>query len=255
MCVQLTSGWLDSIARAAVDARSPPRILDVQNEVDRAMQTMPTLTRHAAKLTASANRTHSRGSRTVVLGVLLCQAILMACHSNDPRRAREALAWSAWVEDAAAERGYVKPGDFAQFGCPPGWRGVEETAAALRGRQVSTTYMGTDPPPYEGTITCVSQKEFALPAQSTSAPPRADPVRRPLAPVWVSTGADGITIGFRRELPSSAPIYIGQDTPCGPRIIGVELGDLLKWLSDPYSGPKRNFLGMISAGCPEQNRR
>ena len=216
---------------------------------------MPMLTHHAAKLTASGNRPNSRGTRTVVLGLLLCQAMLMACHSNEPHRARDPLGWSAWVEDAAAQRGYIKPGDFAQFGCPPGWMGVEETAAALRGREVSATYMGPDPPPHEGTITCVSQREFALPAQSTSAHPRADPVRRPLTPVWVATGGDGITIGFTRELPSSAPVYIGQDTPCGPRLIGVELGDLLKWLSDPYSGPKRHFLGMISGGCPEQKQR
>lgn len=179
----------------------------------------------------------------------------MACHGNESHRAREPLGWSAWVEDAAAQRGYIKPGDFAQFGCPPGWMGIEETAAALRGREVSATYMGTDPPPHEGTITCVSQREFALPAQSTKAHPRADPVRRPLTPVWVATGGDGITIGFTRDLPSSAPVYIGQDTPCGPRLIGVELGDLLRWLSDPYSGPKRHFLGMISGGCPEQKQR
>ena len=216
---------------------------------------MPTLTRHTAKLTALANWSNSRSTRTVVFGVLLCQAALTACHGKDARRFLAPLAWSAWIEDAAVQRGYIKPGDFAQFGCPPGWRGIEETAAALRGHEVSTTYMGADPQPREGTITCVSQREFALPAQSTSKHPRADPVRRPLTPVWVSTGGDGITIGFARELPSSAPIYIGQDTPCGPRLIGVELGDLLKWLSDPSSGPQRHFLGMISSGCPEQNRR
>jgi len=27
------------------------------------------------------------------------------------------------------------------------------------------------------------------------------------------------------------------------------------WLSDPTWGPRRNFHGMISSGCPEQNRR
>jgi hypothetical protein len=80
-------------------------------------------------------------------------------------------------------------------------------------------------------------------------------VSRPLTPVWVSTAGDGITIGFAREVSPSAPIFLGQDTPCGPRLIGVELGDLLKWLSDPTRGPRRNFHGMISSGCPEQNRR
>jgi hypothetical protein len=128
---------------------------------------------------------------------------------------------------------------------------VEETAAALRGREVSTTYIGTDPPPHEGTITCVAQKEFAVRTTSVPAGRGPDPVRRPLAPVWVSTDADGITIGFRREVPASAAIYIGRDTPCGPRVIGVRLGDLLKWTADPNWGPKRDFLGMISGGCPE----
>jgi hypothetical protein len=224
-------------------------------ESNRVMQSMPTLTGHAAKLTAAANCSISRITRTAVFALLLCQAALTACHGKDPRGFRAPSAWSAWIEDAAVERGYIRPGDFAQFGCPPGWRGIDETAAALRGREVSTTYMGADPQPQAGTITCVSQGEFALPQQSTSTDPRAGPVRRPLTPVWVSTGGDGITIGFARELPSSAPIYIGQDTPCGPRLIGVELGDLLKWLADPHSGPQRHFLGMISSGCPEQNPR
>jgi hypothetical protein len=226
-----------------------------QKESDRVMQTSPILTRHTAKLAALGDRTHSTSTTTVVVGVLLCQAAFIACYSKDARRFREPLGWSAWVEDAAVQRGYIKPGDFAQFGCPPGWMGIEETAAALRGREVSTTYMGADPPSHEGTITCVSQKEFALPSQSTSTHPRPDQGRRLLAPVWVSTRGDGITIGFSRELPSSAAVYIGQDTPCGPRLIGIELGDLLKWLADPSWGPKRHFLGMISGGCPEQNRQ
>ncbi len=187
---------------------------------------------------------------TVIAGILMCQAATIACQNGDPLRGRGRLPWSAWVEDAAAERGYIKPGDFAQFGCPPGWMGVAETAAALRGRQVSAIYMGTDPPPREGTITCVARREFALPPPYTS--PDPDPVRRPLAPVWMAVEADGITIGFRRELPPSAAIYIGQDTPCGPRLIGVRLGDLLKWLSDPQSATKRDFLGLVSAGCPDQ---
>lgn len=201
------------------------------------------------------NREPSNLTRSVVLGVLLSQALLMACHSDVARRFREPLAWSGWIEDAAVHRGHIEPGDFAQFGCPPGWMSIDETAAALRGRQVSTTYLGTEPPSHEGTMTCVAQREFALPARSASTPPRKDPPRRPLAPVWLSTDGDGITIGFRRELAPSAPVYIGQDTPCGPRLIGVELGDLLKWLADPSWGAKRHFLGMISGGCPEQNRR
>ena len=71
---------------------------------------------------------------------------------------------------------------------------------------------------------------------------------------WVCIESDGITIGFRREAPPSAVIYIGQETPCGPRLIGVELGDLMKWHADPSWGAKRRFLGMISGGCPEQGR-
>ena len=196
------------------------------------------------------HRSHSPGIRTVVAGVLLCQAAALACRSD-----AAPAAPSAWVEDAAVQRGHIKPGDLAQFGCPPGWMGIDETAAALRGHAVSTTYMGADPPPRAGTITCVSQREFALPAPSTSPHPRADPVRRPLTAVSVSTEPDGLTLLFARELPASAPVYIGQDTPCGPRLIGVQLGDLLKWLADPHSGPQRHFLGMISGGCPEQNQR
>ena len=83
-----------------------------------------------------ANWSKSRSTRTVVLGGLLCQAALTACHGKDARSFRAPLAWSAWIEDAAVQRGYIKPGDFAQFGCPPGWRGIEETAAALRGHRV-----------------------------------------------------------------------------------------------------------------------
>ena len=86
---------------------------------------------------------------------------------------REPLDRSAWVESAAVQRGYVKAGDFAQFGCPPGWMGVEETAAALRGGEVSTTYVGSEPLRADSTVTCVAQREFALPASST--PARARP--------------------------------------------------------------------------------
>jgi hypothetical protein len=189
--------------------------------------------------------------RKIAVAVVLSLASAIACNNGDPRTTRDGLAWSAWIEDAAAQRGHIKAGDFAQFGCPPGWMGIDETAAALRGRQVSTTYMGPDPPRPESTITCVAQREFALPPQSESPHARIDRARRPLTPVWLSTEGEGITVGFAREVPLSAPIYIGQDTPCGPRLIGVELGDLLKWLADPQSGPGRHFLGMISGGCPE----
>ena len=195
------------------------------------------------------------GLNAVLLTAVLCQVALTACHRTDVEAGRPLFPWSAWVEDTAVTRGHVQAGDLAQFGCPPGWMGVDETAAALRGREVSTTYVGSDPPRHEATITCVAQKDFALPASSTPAGPAAEPMRRPLSPVWLSTTADGITIGFARELPPDAPIYLGQDTPCGPRLIGVELNDLLQWLADPASGRDRHFLGMTSGGCPEQNRR
>ena len=74
--------------------------------------------------------------------------------SGDPQPRRR----GSWFEDAAVQRGYIKPGDFAQFGCLAGWMGIHKTAAALRGHAVSTTYMGAEPPPHEGTITCVSQE-------------------------------------------------------------------------------------------------
>jgi hypothetical protein len=193
--------------------------------------------------------------KSVAFGLLLCGALLTGCHGTDPNRGRQPLPWSAWIEDTAVQRGHVQAGDVAQFGCPPGWRGIEETAAALRGRDVSMTYVGSDPPRHEGTINCVAQQDFAIPASAASVRPTADPVRRPLAPVWISTTADGIVIGFARELTPSAPIYLGQDTPCGPRLIGVELNDLLKWLADPSWGRNRHFLGMISGGCPERNRQ
>ena len=192
---------------------------------------------------------------TIVVALLLCQAAVIACQHNATPRRREPLGWSGWIEETAAQRGYIKPGDFAQFGCPPGWLGVEDTAATLRGGRVSAKYMGIDPPPHEGTTTCVAQREFALPPPYTPLGAEQDPLRRPLAPVWVDVEADRITIGFRSELPLSAAIYIGQDTPCGPHVIGVRLGDLFKWLSDPQSATKRDFLGLVSAGCPDVSKR
>jgi len=190
----------------------------------------------------------------VVVALLMCCTVVNACRNSTRQSERRQLAWSGWIEETAAQRGYVRPGDFAQFGCPAGWLGVEDTAAALRGRQVSTVYMGTDPPPREGTITCVAQAEFLLPQPYTLNASEQQALRQPLAPVWVEIGADSTTIGFRSELPLSAPIYIGQDTPCGPRVIGVRLGDLLKWLVDPKAATKRDFLGMVSAGCPDGKR-
>jgi hypothetical protein len=194
--------------------------------------------------------------RTITFALLMGQAVgMMGCAREGAPSGREAVGWSAWIEDAAVQRGSIKPGDFAQFGCPAGWMGVDDTAAALRGGKTATTYMGTEPPPREGTITCVAQKEFALPPKYQSSDPKRDPTRRPLAPVWVELGVDRTTIGFRSELPASAAIYLGQDTPCGPRLIGVRLGDLLKWLSDPQSATTRDFLGMISPGCPDTKAR
>jgi hypothetical protein len=191
----------------------------------------------------------------VLVAFLVCCTVAIACRHKTPQLVRRQLGWSAWIEETAAQRGYVKPGDFAQFGCPPGWHGVEDTAAALRGREVSTVYMGTDPPPSEGTITCVAQEEFQLPQPYTINVSDQERIRQPLAPVWVDIGADSTTIGFRSELPLNAAIYIGRDTPCGPRVIGVRLGDLLKWLVDPQAATERDFLGMISGGCPEEDRR
>jgi hypothetical protein len=183
----------------------------------------------------------------------MCCAIMLACRHTPSQPERRQLSWSGWIEETAAKRGYVKAGEFAQFGCPPGWFGVGDTPAALRGRQASTVYMGTDPPPREGTVTCVAQAEFALPQAYTPGPSAQQPRRQPLSPVWVNIGPDSTTIGFRSEVSLSAAIYIGRDTPCGPRVIGVRLGDLLTWLVDPQAATKRDFLGMVSAGCPEKN--
>jgi hypothetical protein len=189
-------------------------------------------------------------SRRIMAAVLMCAMAAAACQRRAPATSRQQLAWSGWIEEAATQRGFVKPGDFAQFGCPPGWLAVEDTAAALRGKQVSTVYVGAEPIPHEGTLTCVAQAEFALPQTQVAKPGARPPLRQPLAPIWLEIGAEGTTIGFRSELRPSAPIYFAQETPCGPRVIGVRLGDLWKWLADPETAPKRDFLGMVSAGCP-----
>jgi hypothetical protein len=152
-----------------------------------------------------------------------------------------------------AKRGYVKPGDVAQFGCPPGWFGVEDTAASLQGKQASGVYVGSGSPPRDGVVTCVAQAEFTLPQASAPGASAQQPPRQPLSPVWVDVEPGSLTIGFRKEVSTNAAVYIARETPCGPRVIGVRLGDLLKWLADPGSATKRDFLGMVSAGCPEQD--
>ena len=193
-------------------------------------------------------------TRRLIFAFLLC-ALTMACRQTTPQAMPPPLATAGWIEEAAVQRGHIKPGDVAQFGCPPGWRGVEDTAAALRGRDATTVYRGMDPPPGEESVTCVAQTEFALPEPYTTDPARQKSVRRPIAPVWLDIGAEATTIGFRSELSLGAPIYFARDTPCGPRVIGVRLGDLMNWLVDPQSAPTRDFLGMTSGGCPEEDRR
>lgn len=187
---------------------------------------------------------------TIFPSLLICCA-LTACRHDAPQPLRPQLDVSGWIEENAVQRGNIKPGDIAQFGCPAGWRAVEDTAAALRGKEVSTVYMGTEPPDREGAITCVAQREMALPPRYAGSTTVQQSNRQPLAPVWVEVGAEATTIGFRSELPLSAPIYIARETPCGPRVIGVRLGDLLRWLADPHTAPKRDFLGMVSGGCPD----
>ena len=188
-----------------------------------------------------------------ILGLLLSSTVALACRQKPTEPERPQVGWSGWIEEAAAKRGHVKAGDIGQFGCPPGWRGVEDTAAALRGKDVSTVYIGNDPPPGEATVTCIAVGEFTLPQRATANAPLKTP-RRPIAPVWLEIGSEAATIGFRSELPPGAAIYFARETPCGPRVIGVRLGDLLNWLVDPQSPPKRDFLGMTSGGCPDEKR-
>jgi hypothetical protein len=190
--------------------------------------------------------------RPAIVAILLCCAGMFACRDSSPPTRRQ-LDSSGWIEEAAAQRGYIKAGDVAEFGCPPGWAGVDDTIAALRGPQASAVYVGSDPQPREGTVTCVAQAEFALPRGTAPAASAQQPPRRPASPVWVDAGPDSITVGFRSEVSARAAIYIARDTPCGPRVIGVRLGDLLTWLVDPQAATKRDFLGMVSAGCPEKD--
>jgi hypothetical protein len=188
--------------------------------------------------------------KLATIALLMFGAVTAGCHKSPPQRRQ--LDSSGWIDESAAKRGYVKPGDVAQFGCPPGWAGVDDTVAALQDSQASAVYVGSDPQPREGTVTCVAQVEFALPAVAPGGQVQ-QPTRRPLSPVWVELGPDSTTIGFRSEVSPRAAIYIARDTPCGPRVIGVRLGDLLTWLVDPQAATKRDFLGMISAGCPEKD--
>jgi hypothetical protein len=190
----------------------------------------------------------------VLLALVICSSVI-ACRHQPSQVVRPQLGASGWIEETAVKRGHIKPGDVAQFGCPPGWRGVEDTTAAIRDKGASAVYMGQDPPPGEETVTCVAQAEFALPEPSTTDAAQQKRIRRPLSPVWVDIGVEAITIGFRSELPPGAPIYFARDTPCGPRVIGVRLGDLLNWLVDPQTAPTRDFLGMINGGCPEEDSR
>lgn len=182
--------------------------------------------------------------------------LLAACGGNGSRASIAPVPWSGWFEERSVERGHVEPGDIAQFGCPPGWMSVDDTWVALREGRTSVIYRGSDPQPRDGTITCVAQGTFTLPPTHGGAASSVDGPRQPATPVAIDTGPDRTTIVFSAELPPVAAIYIGQDTPCGPRLIGVRLGDLLKWLADPAASPaKRDFLGMISAGCPERAPR
>jgi hypothetical protein len=187
-----------------------------------------------------------------IVTLMLAGLAAGGCRNADTARGRAPLQQGAWIENDAVARGHIEPGDFAQFGCPAGWKAAGDTAASLRGRGASTTYRGIEAPPRGDAVTCVAQREFSLPPPYATSDPAGAPVERPLAPVWVSMDADATTIGFRREVPPDAALHIGQDTPCGPHLIGVRLGDLLKWLSDPPSAVTRDFLGLISAGCPER---
>ena len=174
---------------------------------------------------------------------------ITGCQQTGARATREALPWSGWFEDRAVERGHIEPGDIAQFGCPPGWMGVDDTWVAVHSGKASATYRGTNPQPRDGTITCIAQKAFALPPPHATSGSDPDPIHQPVTPVEVAVGPDRTTIVFSSALPAVAAVYIGQDTPCGPRLIGVRLGDLMNWLSDPQSAGKRDFLGLVSAGC------
>jgi hypothetical protein len=189
----------------------------------------------------------------IIAALLACAPALIACHRKAAPPVPDALQSSGWIETSAVQRGHIEPGDIAQFGCPPGWMGVDDTEVAVRRRHTDARYMGTAPPPRAGTLTCVAQREFALPPPYAGSAPDPDAFTRPLLPVSLTLGVDSTTIVFRREMPPTSAIYLGQDTPCGPRLIGVRLGDLLKWLENPHSAPKRDFLGMVSAGCPEWN--
>ena len=79
----------------------------------------------------------------LIVTVSICVAAAIGCRHQATIPEREPAGGSGWIEEAAARRGYIKAGDFAQFGCPPGWHGVEDTAAALRAvREMGGTTRG-----------------------------------------------------------------------------------------------------------------
>src|SRR3954451_20472091 len=106
---------------------------------------METSMRHTATPIASTPARVARRQKSAAIALVLCTALVTGCRGADQQRAPQPMPWSAWIEDTAVQRGHIQAGDVAQFGCPPGWRGIEETAAALRGRDVSMTYVGSDP--------------------------------------------------------------------------------------------------------------
>src|SRR5687767_10065912 len=108
-----------------------------------------------------------------LVALLLCSTVALACRQTPPQ--------------------VVRP-QVGRFGCPPSWGAVEDTFAALRGKERSSVYMGTDPPQGEGTITCVAKGEYALPAPYSTSVAEQKPIRRPLAPVWLKLDPESITI-------------------------------------------------------------
>ena len=80
--------------------------------------------------------------RIAIVALVMWSLAVMACRQTPPSQQRP-LVGLGWIEETAARRGHIKPGDIGQFGCPPGWRQVEDTAAALRGKEVSTVYLGS----------------------------------------------------------------------------------------------------------------
>ncbi len=176
--------------------------------------------------------------KLVVVALLICCSLILACRHTTPEPERRQLGWSGWIEETAARRGYIKPGDVGQFGCPPGWRGVEDTAAGLRGRQVSAVYMGTDPLPHDGTVTCVAQAEFALPQPSTVA--------------YVSTAANPPAtfprLAGNRTRFHDYRIQVGATAQCGDL---YRSGDAMRSAPDRGSAARSSEVAGRSAGGDE----